>query len=156
MRIILAVTLVLACALAVPGSAQDVFKPTGFTGGLIRIFSVTTGTGSSNIGPPGDSAGDRTYRGLLLQDRSSGSIGYGTSTCLFLGRTLTSPRSICTNIYVLPLGTIVTQGIRARRDYYVLAVTGGTGLYSNVGGTLIASTVSLHPRRERLLFSLET
>lgn len=154
MRILTACALI-SCVLVLPGAAQNV-SPGKFSGGLIRIYSTTQGTASFDVGRHGPSAGDGEYRGLVLWTRGGSLLGYGVSTCVSLGRTLPSRRSICTNIYVLPRGTIVTEGLRARRDYYVLPILGGSGLYSNVGGQLIASTASTNPDRERLFFSLET
>ena len=63
--------------------------------------------------------------------------------------------STCLATYTLRRGQIMVQGTRKRRDFYVWAVVGGTGIYSNVGGSLVATTLALTPRRERLLFSVE-
>jgi hypothetical protein len=124
--------------------------------GIIRIFAVTKNTVSVDVGNPGPSAGDQRISGLILYDRHNRVIGNGYRQCTSYDRVLGQDVSFCKVIYSLPRGKILTEGTRSRRDYYVLPVLGGTRLYSNVQGTLIASTISFPPRRERLLFSLES
>lgn len=151
---LLAVCFSLACLLALPGAAYSrgmLDQPA-----LVRIFAITQGTASVDAGRPGGSAGDRTFQGLILSDRRDQIIGHGSISCVSFGRVLPGTVAQCTGVFVLPRGRIVTLGTRQRRDFYMLAVVGGTGLYSNALGTLIVSTVSQRPRRERLLFSLET
>ena len=48
----------------------------------------------------------------------------------------------CTATYFLPKGQIVTQGVISSRLIYELAVVGGTGLYSNVRGTLTVTSLN--------------
>jgi hypothetical protein len=83
-------------------------------------------------------------------------IGNALIQCRFVGKggPLGSGTSYCQAVYSLPHGKIMATGLAKRRSFYSLAVTGGTGLYSNVGGEVIVSTFA--PRQERLLFSLET
>lgn len=134
--------------LFVPGQAQS-------AAGLIRIFSLQTGQAEISHGTPSN-VGDITLIGTSLRARNNKTIGYSTMTCIAFGKTLPGAISQCTATYRLPLGKIVVTGTRKRRDFYVLAVTGGTGIYSRASGTLVASTTALNPRRERLLFSLES
>lgn len=61
----------------------------------------------------------------------------------------------CFAVYALAKGKIMAHGVMKRRSYYALAVTGGTGIYSNVGGQVLATTISSRPHEERLLFGLE-
>lgn len=134
--------------LLVPGEA-------GSDAGLIRIFSLQQGQAEIDHETSAE-AGDITLIGASLHARSNKRIGFSTMTCFAFGRVLPGSISQCTATYVLPLGRIIVHGVRKRRDYYVLAVTGGTGIYSRASGTLVASTIALNPRRERLLFSLES
>jgi len=144
----------LVCLVALVPAA-GLSQSTQQTTGLVRIFSFTQGVASTDIGIEGRSAGDRFFQGLLLSDRRGNVIGHGAVICTFLGKTLPSPVSQCLGNYILPLGKLVASGTRQRRDYYLLAVVGGTGVYSQARGTLIVSTVAMSPRKERLLFSLE-
>ena len=129
-------------------SGQDIIGP-------VRIFSVTQGTASLNLGSERRSAGDRSFQGLLLVDREDHIIGYGSVVCTFLGRTLPGSVSQCQGHYILPRGKIVTLGTRQRNDYYIMSIIGGTGFYSTMRGVLIVSTIQMGPRRERLFFSPE-
>lgn len=145
----LVIVATLASILALPAQAQD-------GTGIIRIFALTKATRVVDVGEPGPSAGDQRISGLILFDRSGDVIGNGYRQCTSYGRVLGADVAFCKTIFTLPMGKILCEGTRSRRDYYVLAVLGGTRLYSNVQGTMIASTVTFPPRRERLLFSLET
>jgi hypothetical protein len=84
-------------------------------------------------------------------------IGNSEVLCTFLGKggPLSEGTSYCDAVYSLPHGRILASGLIKRRSYYVLAVVGGTGLYSNVGGEVIVSTFAYGPRQERILFSVE-
>lgn len=143
------VILTLACIFALPGIAQD-------GTGIIRIFAVTKAVRNVDVGKPGPSAGDQRIAGLVLYDRHNQIIGNAYRQCTSYDRVLGQDISFCKMIFTLPRGKILCEGTRSRRDYYLLPILGGTRLYSNVQGTLIASTVSFPPRRERLLFSLES
>ena len=54
----------------------------------------------------------------------------------------------------LPKGSLVVSGLLSSRLLYELAIVGGTGLYDNARGTLTATVIGLHPRRDLLLFRL--
>src|SRR5262249_50825127 len=124
--------------------------------GLIRIFAVTRGVRVVDVGKPGPSAGDQRIVGMTLLDRHNRVIGNGYRVCSSLGRPLGDDVALCQAVYSLPLGKLVVLGTRSRRDYYVLPVVGGTRLYQSVQGSMVASTVSIPPRRERLLFTLQS
>lgn len=129
----------------------------GQTGeGLIRIFAVTRGARTVDVGAPGPSAGDQRISGMILYDRYGRVIGNGYRVCTALDHIITDEVALCEAVYALPRGKLVALGTRSRRDYYVLPVVGGTNLYSTVQGSLVASTISFTPRKERLLFSLES
>ena len=152
MRLLAVLGLVCLVALVPAAGLSQSTQPTT---GLVRIFALTQGTATTDIGSEGRSAGDRSFQGLLLTDRRGNIIGYGVVICTHLGKVLPGAVSKCTGDYTLPLGKLVASGTRQRRDYYLLAIVGGTGVYSQALGTLIVSTVAMSPRKERLLFSLE-
>lgn len=148
----LAVALSLAALLVLPASGAETHRG----GGLIRIFAVTQNAKEVDVGKHGPSAGDQRLAGMILYDRYNRVIGNAYRICTSMDDVLPNTVSMCQAVYSLPLGKLVVLGTRTRRDYYVLPVIGGTRLYANTQGTLIASTVSFNPRRERLLFSLES
>jgi hypothetical protein len=70
--------------------------------------------------------------------------------CTFTGR-----RSrICNGTYFLPKGKIVVAGAVVFRQFYELAVLGGTGLYMNVQGSMTVTAIRPTPRRDFLTFRL--
>lgn len=54
----------------------------------------------------------------------------------------------------MPLGQIVTAGIVTSDLYYKLAILGGTGVYSNIGGEVLIQATKLVPRKEKLVFTI--
>lgn len=142
------IVIALAFLTLVPGAGSDA--------GLIRIFAETTAVRTVDVDGRGRTAGDLTIRGAQLVSREGRGLGTMTLICTFLGRVLPSDSSFCQAEYVLPRGKIIVSGTRQRADYMVLAVVGGTGVYSRASGVLVQSTIALGPRRERLLFSLES
>jgi hypothetical protein len=84
------------------------------------------------------------------------SIGSGILVCTKIGGgPFVSTAKHCTGSYRFAHGTIEVLGTISNRNFYELAVVGGTGLYSNAGaGELVALTLNLNPRRERLTFTL--
>jgi len=86
-------------------------------------------------------------------------IGYSILNCTFIGsggQFGSEGVYQCSAIYALKKGKIVAAGILKRRSYYALAITGGTGIYSNFGGQVLVSTIREVPHEEKLLFGLET
>jgi hypothetical protein len=77
-------------------------------------------------------------------------IGSGRFICTFtngLNRT-------CIVTVALPKGQLVATGGVRYRQFYELAVVGGTGLYDNARGTLTVIRTTRNPTREILLFRL--
>ena len=60
----------------------------------------------------------------------------------------------CSGTYVLPRGKIVVSGSLQFREFYKLAVVGGTEIYDNVRGSMTATLYARQPRREILIFRL--
>ena len=58
-----------------------------------------------------------------------------------------SARGVCRGTYVLPKGELVVGGSILYRQFYDLAVLGGTGLYDNARGTLTVTRTHRKPVR---------
>lgn len=110
-------------------------------GGAVTIQAQVTRT---------DEHDGRIVTTKQLKDRKSKTIGWGNTVCWELG----NGSAQCVGTFVLPRGKINVAGTRHNQNYFVLSIVGGTGLYVAAGGTLIANTFALHPRRERLVFLL--
>jgi hypothetical protein len=82
-------------------------------------------------------------------------LGSSIIYCTFLGRggIRGSGAQWCNAQFGLPRGTIVAVGIQRSPFFYQLSVVGGTGLYSNVIGTLVVSQLTVH--RFNLIFALQ-
>jgi len=120
--------------------------------GTIRITDSELRHAHVDAGPAGKSIGDLDVYTVLLYNKRirAKAIGRATMTCIAVGATGQS----CTATYFLPKGAIVTQGVITSRLIYELAVVGGTGLYSNVRGTLTVTSLKRKPFRELLVFRL--
>jgi len=77
-------------------------------------------------------------------------IGHGQLVCIYTGDDFRN----CDGTFVLPAGKLVVSGGLIYRGLYDLAVTGGTGLYSNVRGSLIVTRVRQNPPGDVLVFRL--
>jgi hypothetical protein len=71
-------------------------------------------------------------------------LGNGQLICTATGEKFWN----CGGTYVLPAGKITVSGAVVYRDIYDMAVTGGTGKYNNVRGTLFVTKIK---RNEKLL-----
>ncbi|MBA2707001.1 MAG: hypothetical protein H0U59_04255 [Gemmatimonadaceae bacterium] len=141
MRIILVALALAVVAVVGAGGAQSLEGPA-----LIRVTAVT------------DFERDLFEQKVQVSEiRNQKRIGWAVVLCTDLGGggSLGSATAFCHGSYNFPKGRIQTSGTRKARSSYVMAVVGGTGLYSNVGGVLLVRTISERPRTERLLFSLE-
>ena len=120
--------------------------------GVIRITDRELASTRIDIGRPGRSAGDiEITRRLLYNTRiTRRSIGRSQLVCVYTG---TATRD-CRGTYTLPAGSIMVSGPMAFRQFFVLAVVGGTGRYSNVRGTLTVTSLGRRPRRDVVLFRL--
>jgi hypothetical protein len=61
---------------------------------------------------------------------------------------------VCRGTYILPKGKIVVGGSLMYRQFYDLAVVGGTGLYDNARGTMTLTRTGRKPVRDAILFRL--
>lgn len=83
-----------------------------------------------------------------LRDRHGHKVGTGSTVCIFLG----NGSSQCVGTFSLPKGKIAVAGTRTSRDFFVFAITGGTGAYNGWSGTLVGRTWAMNPLREKLVF----
>jgi len=139
---------IIIAATAVGVAAERSNEATGPA--VVRLTDVQLSLHHVNVSR--DGMGDLDIANLRLFGTSTQSrpIGSGVLTCTYLSKTLRS----CAGAYQLPRGTILTAGVLRTRLLYTAAITGGTGLYDNAGGTLTVTAKGLKPRRELLLFRL--
>jgi hypothetical protein len=150
MGLLLLGLVVLAAALAAlrEGSSQAATGPAA-----IRINDRELRVTRVDIGAKGTSAGDIEVVNLQLQERGvpSKSIGHAELVCTFVG---TGNSRVCRGTYELPRGKIVVGGSIEFRQFYDLAILGGTGLYDNARGTLTVTRTARRPVRHLVLFRL--
>jgi hypothetical protein len=121
--------------------------------GVIRITQRQVESARIDLGRRGPSVGDIEVTRALLYNTNitPRPIGHSELLCTFTG---TNSR-ICSGVYFLPKGKIMTGGSLLYRQFFELAVVGGTGLYSNVRGTLtVTSLKPSHPATDILFFRL--
>jgi hypothetical protein len=120
--------------------------------GPIRITNSQTAYSRVDVGKGGVSPGDQEIISQSLYNRrvTSKSIGHADLLCTFIDRRARS----CRGTYFLPRGNIVVGGTLRFRQFYQLAVLGGTGLYNNARGTLTVTRVDNKPTRDIVLFRL--
>jgi hypothetical protein len=128
-------------------------SPTLSGPGTIRITSRDVMVCLVNRGAPTRGTGDVLLIRQLLFNKGirKAPIGHTDLVCTYTG-----PRARqCNGTYTLPRGTIVVSGSLRFRDFFRLAVVGGTELYDNVRGSLTVTRYTRRPpRREILLFRL--
>jgi len=120
--------------------------------GTIRITSRDIQVALDNRGPVTRGAGDVLLIRQLLFNKgiTQKAIGHSDVVCTYTG---TRSRQ-CTGTYFLPKGKIVVSGSLLYREFFKLAVVGGTDLYDNVQGSMTATLLGRKPRREILVFRL--
>jgi hypothetical protein len=120
---------------------------------VIRINDRELRVTQVDIGAKGISPGDLEVVTLQLHERgvTTRSIGHAELVCTFVG---TGNSRVCRGTYELPRGRIVVGGSIEFRQFYDLAILGGTGLYDNARGTLTVTRTSRKPARHLVLFRL--
>jgi hypothetical protein len=121
---------------------------------FIKITSRQFGYTRVDVGPRGVSPGDQEiiFDKVFNRKITPKPIGTARFICTFTtGRT-----RVCMATVNLPKGELVASGTVRFRQFYDLAITGGTGLYNNARGTLtvIRTTRLPRPIRELLYFRL--
>jgi hypothetical protein len=112
----------------------------------IRVISVTVSTVSHDVGPKGASKGDTiAYRDRLVNaapqfgKRKGVAIGTDSGTMTFTGPHTASFKGKA----VLPGGTLTLSGaVYSTAEGLVVPVTGGTGAFAHVHGTLLVGSGS--------------
>jgi hypothetical protein len=137
--------------LAVYGSlSSNAATGPGFIRVTDRQFSYTR----VDVGARGLSPGDQEiiFARLFNKKITSKPIGSTRFLCTFL----TGTTRTCTATINLPKGELVATGTVRFRQFYNLAVVGGTGLYDDARGTLTVIRTTKRPRpiREILYFRL--
>ena len=120
--------------------------------GTIRITSLDVKVSLLNRGARSRGMGDVLLIRQLLFNKGirKEAIGRADLVCTYTG-----PKARqCSGTYALPRGTIVVSGSIRYRDFFKLAVVGGTEIYDNVRGSLTATRYTRRPRREILIFRL--
>jgi hypothetical protein len=118
----------------------------------IRIKNREISVSRVDVGRRGKSPGDmEIIRQRLLDRRTNRTIGRAELMCTFVD----SGRSrICRGTYFMPRGKLVVGGSLLYRQFYDLAVTGGTGLYDNARGTVTVTRMARRPVRDLVVFRL--
>lgn len=141
------VAVVAVGALLSAAGAHALDKP-----GVITITAVETRHAYVDTGGKGTSVGDMDVYTMLLYNKriTPRSLGHASMLCT----RVSSSTQNCSGTYFLPQGEIVAEGVIGSRLIYALPVTGGTELYSNVRGTLTATSLHRRPNRDLLVFRL--
>lgn len=118
----------------------------------IPITNRQVGYQRVDIGRRGTSPGDVEIITQSLYNRrvTKKSIGHADLVCTFVGARARS----CRGTYFLPRGKLVVGGSLRFRQFYELAVLGGTGVYNNARGTLTVTRTATRPSRDVVLFRL--
>jgi hypothetical protein len=121
---------------------------------FIRITDRQFAYTRVDVGVRGRSPGDQEiiFDKLFNRRITQRSIGSARFVCTFTARRT----RICTATFSLPKGELVATGTVRFREFYDLAIVGGTGLYNDARGTLtiIRTTQRPRPIRELLYFRL--
>jgi hypothetical protein len=118
----------------------------------IRITDRELAVSRIDMGRNGTSPGDvEIIRSRLLERVTGNTIGRSEIECTFVD---TVRSRVCRGTYILPKGKIVVGGSILYRQFYDLAVLGGTGLYDNARGTLTVTRTQRRPVRDLVVFRL--
>jgi hypothetical protein len=144
--------LAVAAGLALLGGLVGWTSAAGTGPATVRVIDRQFGYTRVDVGRRGLSPGDSEIITTRLFNRrvTQGPIGSARFICTFtngLNRT-------CIVTIKLPKGQLVATGGVRFRQFYSLAVVGGTGLYDNARGTLTVIRTTRKPAREILYFRL--
>jgi hypothetical protein len=138
-------------AAAVAGGSDVLFASTGPA--TVRITAENERISAGvDAAPPGQSPGDTQIVRETLYNRriTDRAIGHAELVC-----TYTQGRSrLCEGTYFLPKGKLMVAGPLRYRQFYELAIVGGTELYDNARGSVTMTRVSDDPLRTLALFRL--
>lgn len=118
----------------------------------IRINDRQLSLARLDHGRRGTSPGDMEVVRTRLQQRGTGkTLGHGELVCTYVDGTRTR---VCQGTFTLPKGKLFVGGTILYRQFYDLAVLGGTGLYDNARGSLTVTRTGTKPVRNLLFFRL--
>jgi hypothetical protein len=139
-------------ALALLGALVGWKSAAGTGPATIRVIDRQFGYTRVDVGRHGLSPGDSEIITTRLFNRrlTQRPIGSGRFICTFTN----GFNRTCIATINLPRGQLVASGGVRFRQFYSLAVIGGTGLYDNARGTLTVIRTTRNPTREILLFRL--
>ncbi len=119
---------------------------------VIRITDRELASVRVDLGTKGTSPGDMDVsRTVLVQRGTRDTIGRAELVCTFVDNVRAR---VCRGTYVLPKGKLVVGGSILYRQFYDLAVLGGTGLYDNARGTMTVTRTHRKPVRDLVVFRL--
>ena len=120
--------------------------------GTINLTTRQISVSYNDTGARGRGPGDVVLLRELLYNKGirKAPIGHSEMVCTYTGRRWQQ----CSGTYFLPRGKIVVAGSLRYREFFKLAVVGGTDLYDNVRGSLSSTMYSRNPRRSILIFRL--
>jgi hypothetical protein len=149
-KILVIVTSLVAVTLVAAASSHDsaaLDRP-----GQIKVTTRGIERQFVDRGPRGRGPGDLLVTRQLVYNPglTPKAIGHGDLVCTYTS----SYARQCTGTFTLPRGKIVVAGTVTYRQFYELAVVGGTSLYDNVRGSLTVTLLARRPQRELLLFRL--
>ena len=119
----------------------------------IRITDREVQVTRVDVGAHGTSPGDTEVVNQRLFNLrvTSKPIGHSELVCTFVD----SRRArVCRGTYVLPKGNIVVGGSLDYRQFYDLAVLGGTGLFDNARGSITVTRTHRRPVRNLVVMRL--
>ena len=120
--------------------------------GTIRVTNREVKVTRVDIGPRGTSPGDTEIIRQQVFDRRTGKlIGHSDLVCTFVD---SKRLRACRATYVLPRGEIVAGGSITYRQFYDLAVLGGTGAYDNARGAVTVTRTHNRPVRDFVVVRL--
>jgi hypothetical protein len=131
-----------------PGSSQAGTGPA-----TIRITEREVQVTRIDLGTRGTSPGDTEVVSQRLFNLrvTPKSIGHSELVCTFVD---TRRLRVCRGTYVLPRGKIAVGGSLDYRQFYDLAVLGGTGLYDNARGSVTVTRTHRRPARNLVVMRL--
>jgi hypothetical protein len=142
-----------AGALVLGAALFETWESEAITGpATIRITDRQTSFERVDVGRRGRSTGDVEVESALVFNRriTPRALGHIEIICTY---TVGLNRN-CRGTLFMPKGKIVVGGTMRYRQFYELAVLGGTGLYDNARGTLTVTRIGRRPARRILFFRL--
>ena len=119
----------------------------------IRITDREVQVTRIDVGAQGTSPGDtEIIRQELFNLRvTSKPIGHSELVCTFVD---SRRMRVCRGTYALPKGNVVVGGTLSYRQFYGLAVLGGTGLFDNARGSVTVTRTHRRPVRDLVVVRL--